>query len=84
MAKSKTGPPYTGRLAEYVVVTYPWGMNRVSRSRVAEDFDRLAAWIQCILEEKGVHATVECVYSMGTVSIPCQLELEIVLMKAER
>lgn len=66
MAKSKTGPPYTDRNAEYVVVTTPWGMNRVPRSRVPEDFNRLAAWVQLILQDKDIDAKVECIFSMGT------------------
>ncbi|KAG0708569.1 hypothetical protein DFH29DRAFT_890899 [Suillus ampliporus] len=66
MAKGKTGPPYSGRVAEYVVVTSPWGMNRDSKNRVARDFNRLAAWIQHILQDKGVDATVECIFRMGT------------------
>lgn len=70
MAKSKTGPPYTDRNAEYVVVTTPWGMNRVPRSRVPEDFNRLAAWVQLILQDKDIDAKVECIFGMGTVSVP--------------
>ncbi|KAG1782052.1 hypothetical protein EV702DRAFT_505263 [Suillus placidus] len=66
MAKSKTGPPYTGRNAEYVVVTTPWGMNRVPRSRVPQDFNRLAAWVQLILQDKDIDAKVQCVFGMGT------------------
>ncbi|KAG1737856.1 uncharacterized protein EDB91DRAFT_1249531 [Suillus paluster] len=66
MAKGKSGPPYTGRSAEYVVVSCPWGMNRVTKNRVAQDFDRLAAWIQYVLQDKGVDATVECIFQMGT------------------
>ncbi|KAG1824474.1 uncharacterized protein BJ212DRAFT_1475775 [Suillus subaureus] len=66
MAKSKTGPPYTGRNAEYVVVTTPWGMNRVPSSRASQDFNRLAAWVQLILQDKDIHATVELIFSMGT------------------
>lgn len=66
MAKSKTGPPYTNRNAEYVVVTTPWGMNRVPRSRVPEDFNRLAAWVQLILQDKDIDAKVECIFGMGT------------------
>jgi hypothetical protein len=68
MAKSKTGPPYSGRSAEYVVVTYPWGMNRDSRKRDFRDFDRLGAWIQYMLREKDIQAGAECIYTMGTVS----------------
>ncbi|KAG1878906.1 hypothetical protein F4604DRAFT_1679777 [Suillus subluteus] len=66
MAKSKTGPPYTGRNAEYVVVTTPWGMKRVPRSRVSQDFNNLAAWVQLILQDKDIHAQVELIFSMGT------------------
>ncbi|KAG2153164.1 hypothetical protein DEU56DRAFT_470765 [Suillus clintonianus] len=66
MAKSKSGPPYTGRTAEYVVVTTPWGMNRVPRNRVSQDFNRLAAWVQHILEDKDVHAKVQFIFGMGT------------------
>ncbi|KAG1846568.1 hypothetical protein DFJ58DRAFT_798822 [Suillus subalutaceus] len=66
MAKSKTGPPYTGRNAEYVVVTTPWGMDRVPRSRVSQDFNNLAAWVQLILQDKDIHAQVELIFSMGT------------------
>lgn len=66
MAKSKTGPPYTGRNAEYVVVTTPWGMNRVPRSRVSQDFNRLAAWVQLILQDKDIDAKVQCIFGMGT------------------
>ncbi|KAG2129867.1 uncharacterized protein EDB93DRAFT_1256070 [Suillus bovinus] len=66
MAKSKTGPPYTGRNSEYVVVTTPWGMNRVPKSRDRKDFDRLAAWVQLILQDKDIGAKVECILSMGT------------------
>ncbi|KAG1734629.1 hypothetical protein EDB19DRAFT_1911029 [Suillus lakei] len=66
MAKGKSGPPYTGRNAEYVVVTTPWGMNRVPRSRVSQDFNRLAAWVQLVLLDKDVDAEVQCIFSMGT------------------
>ncbi|KAJ8585543.1 hypothetical protein M405DRAFT_935958 [Rhizopogon salebrosus TDB-379] len=66
MARSKTGPPYSGRSAEYVVVTYPWGMNRDSRKRDFRDFDRLGAWIQYVLREKDIQAGAECIYTMGT------------------
>jgi len=68
MAKKKTGPPYTSRSAEYVLITYPWGMSPDSKRRNSQDFDRLGAWIQYMLHEKGIHAQVECIYTMGTVS----------------
>lgn len=77
MAKSKTGPPYTGRNAEYVVVTTPWGMNRVPRSRVSQDFNRLAAWVQLILQDKDIDAEVQCIFGMGTVSVPIESEYKL-------
>lgn len=69
MAKNKTGPPYSGRSAEYVLVTYPWGMDRNNKNRRFEDFDRFSAWIQYMLHEKGIDARAECIYTTGTVSI---------------
>jgi hypothetical protein len=41
-------------------------MNRVPRSRTSEDFNRLAAWVQLILQDKDIHAKVEQIFSMGT------------------
>lgn len=68
MAKSKRGPPYSGRSAEYVLVTCPWGVNHNSKNRVSKDFDRLGAWIQYVLHEKGIDTAVECIYTTGSVS----------------
>lgn len=41
-------------------------MNRVPRSRVPQDFNRLAAWVQLILQDKDIDAKVQCVFGMGT------------------
>ncbi|KAG2073744.1 hypothetical protein BDR04DRAFT_1094284 [Suillus decipiens] len=84
MAKSKTGPPYTGRNAEYVVVTTPWGMNRVPKSRISQDFNRLAAWVQLILQDKDIDAKVQCIFGMGTrdeviVQLPYGIDIQPLL-----
>ena len=70
--RPKSGPPYTDIPDEvYVVVSHPWGMNPLPRERGQNDFDRVASWAQLVLKQGGLGgghaATIECIYSMGTV-----------------
>lgn len=72
--RPKGGPPYTDVPDEvYVVVTDPWGMNTNPRERIPRDFNRVASWARFALQQAGLDGghipTVECIYSMGTVSV---------------
>lgn len=73
--RPKSGPPYTDIPKEvYVVVTNPWGMHTSPRLRKQGDFDRVASWAQLVLKQAGLGggrvAMIECIYNMGTVSVP--------------
>ncbi|KAH7912716.1 hypothetical protein BJ138DRAFT_1147706 [Hygrophoropsis aurantiaca] len=64
--QKKTGPPYTDRGAEYVVVAKPWGMDPASKNRAQPDVNRIGTWIHVVLRDQAINVIPETVYMMGT------------------